>query len=113
MIEVRIRKSPNRLKKYRAIFEDGTYVDFGQAGASDYTIHKDFDRMVRYLGRHTHAHDWDHVRKLENVKSTKERWGKDGIHTAGFWSRWFLWSEPSKRAAIRRIEKKFSVKIKF
>ena len=109
--EVLVTRSPNRLKKFRAVvFEHGrrsTSVDFGQAGASDYTLHKDFQRMVRYVMRHSHPDDFIGVRNIERVNSTKERWGIDGIRTAGFWSRWLLWSKPSLRGAARNIESKF------
>jgi hypothetical protein len=71
-------------------------VHFGQDGASDYTIHKDHERMKRYLSRH---------------KDRGENWGKSGIATAGFWSRWLLWSKPSLKAAITLIKNKFNVNI--
>ena len=51
-MKVTLRKSPNPEKKYRVTFEDGSHVDFGGAGYSDYTIHKDPSRMKRYLARH-------------------------------------------------------------
>lgn len=111
-----ITRSPNRLKKFRAVVSDGsrtTSVDFGQAGASDYTLHKEFPRMVRYVARHAHPSDLEGVRNIERVNSTKERWGIDGIRTAGFWSRWLLWSKPSLRGAARGVESKFrSVRIR-
>lgn len=116
--DVTITRSPNRSKKFRATFFDGTRqrvssVDFGQAGASDYTIHKEFNRMVRYITRHSHPEDFIGVRNIERVHSTKERWGIDGIRTAGFWSRWLLWSKPSLRGAVRNIESKFrSVRVR-
>ena len=82
-------------------------VHFGQQGASDYTIHKNPLRMEQYVRRHggkpTKFTDPDKVHQtmLKRVKSTKENWSKDGIYTAGFWSRWLLWSQPSLRGAIR------------
>ena len=82
-------------KKWRIVFEDGGHVDFGQKGYSDFTIHKDPQRMKRYLVRHTgHGENWKNIR------------------TAGFWSRWLLWSKPSMVEAKRLIEYKFHVKIK-
>ncbi len=123
-----ITRSPNRLKKFRAVITDGTRttsVDFGQAGASDYTIHKDLLRMFRYVARHSHPSDLTGVQHIklegynlrtrramlqaeyERVNSTKEHWGIDGIRTAGFWSRWLLWSKPSLRGGARTITSKF------
>lgn len=82
-------------KKFRATLEDGRRVEFGAKGYSDFTIHKDPERMQRYLNRHRKREDWS----------------KRGIDTAGFWSRWLLWSRPSLRGAIRLIENRFNVKI--
>ena len=39
------KKSPNPKKKFRVVFEDGTHTDFGASGYSDYTLHKDPERM--------------------------------------------------------------------
>lgn len=75
--------------KFRAEFPEGRVVRFGLKGFSDYTKHKDRDRMLRYLGRH---------RRREN-------WGFSGRYSAGFWSRWLLWSKPSLQAAVRETEK--------
>ena len=98
MKTVSLIKSPRRDKKWRVFFENsGQHVDFGQKGYSDYTIHKDQDRMKRYVKRHAMMH---------------ERWGKIGMYSAGFWARWLLWSKPSLIEARRYIETKFDIKIK-
>ena len=87
-----LMKSPKREKKFRAIFKtNGKHVDFGQKGYSDYTIHKDPVRMKRYLGRHSHM---------------GENWSLSGKYSAGFWSRWLLWSKPSLGAAISSVSKR-------
>ena len=90
-----IKKSPNINKKYRVIFDDGTHVDFGARGYSDYTIHKDPERKRRYIIRH---------RRRENWNNSK---------TAGYWSRWFLWENPSLSESKRYIERKLRRKIKW
>ena len=98
-MRVTVRKSPNLEKKWRATFENGRHVDFGRRGYSDYTMHKDHARMLRYLGRH---------RRREN-------WTSTGRYTAGFWSRWFLWSKPSitqaKRVTERALGHGYQIKI--
>ena len=71
-------------------------VHFGQAGASDYTKHKDKERKQRYVTRH---------------KRGNETWTKRGIATAGFWSRWLLWGKPTLSASIHDIERRFGVRI--
>jgi Family of unknown function (DUF5754) len=96
VIVVRRDRSPH---KWRAEFPDGRTVHFGRVGYSDYTIHKDHMRMLRYLTRH----------------AKRESWGPSGKYTAGFWSRWLLWSKPSLRSAAKETEKalgrKFRIKL--
>lgn len=89
--------SPKKEKKYRVTFtESGKHVDFGQKGYSDYTIHKDPQRMKRYLGRH---------RKMG------ENWSLSGKYSAGWWSRWLLWSKPSLQAAIASVSRRLRTRI--
>ena len=94
VIEIDITKSSKPEKKYDAIIhrEDGRTktVSFGQAGASDYTIHKDKDRMLRYIARH---------------KGMNEDWSSEGYETAGFYSKWILWNLPSLRASVADTNK--------
>ena len=92
---VRLYRATNGVHKFTAQFPDGPKVNFGRKGYSDFTIHKDRERMKRYMVRH---------RKREN-------WTRAGARTAGFWSRWILWSEPSFQAALRRTQKVLGRKI--
>jgi len=94
-MKVLLRNSPKSEKKYRVTFEDGKSVDFGGKGYSDFTIHKDPKRMRRYLARHSRM---------------GETWNKTGIHTAGFWSRWLLWSRPSMPEAKKYMTKRFGIR---
>lgn len=75
--------------KWTALFPDGRKVSFGLAGFQDYTLHKDPERMHRYIIRH----------------QKRENWTETGKYTRGFWSRWLLWSHDSLRAAIRETER--------
>jgi len=96
MITVKLTKSPKRDKKWRVIVPGPRAVDFGAKGYSDYTIHKDRARMRRYVARHARQH---------------ENWSlATGLRTAGFWSRWLLWSEPSLEGAKRLMRRKFSMR---
>ena len=52
MTEVIIKKSSKPDKKYDAIINGKKTVSFGQAGASDFTIHRDEERKQRYIDRH-------------------------------------------------------------
>lgn len=92
---VYLAKSSRADKKYM-VYVDGKVTHFGATGYSDYTNHKDSERKQRYITRH----------------QARENWTKSGIHTAGFWSRWLLWGEPTLQASIKAIERKFGVKIK-
>ena len=119
MTRVRLKKSPRFDKKFRVTFENGKIVDFGARGYSDYTIHKNPIRMRSYVTRHggyvTHMVQKQndpklvHVNMLDVTKSDKENWSKTGFYTAGFWSRWLLWSQPDMVSAKKNISKKFGL----
>lgn len=118
----KLSKSPKPNKKFRVVTPEGTSLDFGAAGYSDYTIHKDPFRMRRYVGRHgggvskqlkKESNPAKVNKKMEKViTSSKENWTKNGLNTAGFWSRWLLWSKPSVKEAKQFIMKKFEIQIK-
>lgn len=55
---LKIVKSPNKLKKYRAYFSDGKHTDFGSTGYSDFTKHRDPERKKRYISRHRSRENW-------------------------------------------------------
>ena len=52
MIKYHPYKSNKPNKKYYIITKNDKKVYFGQAGASDFTIHKDVARKQRYINRH-------------------------------------------------------------
>ena len=91
-----LSKSNKPDKKFMVRINNKT-IHFGAKGMSDYTIHKDTDRMHRYENRH----------------KSRENWTKSGIETAGFWSKYILWNKPSFIASIKDTEKRFGIKIKF
>ncbi len=74
--------------KYYIITNDNKKVYFGAAGYSDFTIHKDEARKLRYIKRHNDVN-----------------WSKSGINSAGFWSRWMLWHLPTIIASYQDIKK--------
>jgi len=67
--------SPNKTKKYRAVFSDGKTTDFGASGYDDYTITKDKAQRERYLNRHKNNENWNNPR------------------SAGSLSRYILWGQ--------------------
>jgi hypothetical protein len=100
---VKLRKSDNGKHKFMAIFPDGAIVRFGLRGYSDYTIHRDKQRMESYVRRHAGS--------ASGLRSRRENWTKSGAKTAGFWSRWLLWSKPSFNSALKHTEKMLGQKI--
>jgi len=95
-ITIYLSKSEKKDKKWKVLIDKKT-VHFGAQGMSDYTIHKDPERMKRYLNRHSGMH---------------ENWTKQGLKTAGFWSRWLLWNKPSLEGSRKDMEKRFNISIK-
>ena len=79
--------------KYYIITNQNKKVYFGAAGYSDFPTHKDEARKQRYINRH----------------KNNENWGKSGIDTAGFWSRWLLWNLPTIKASYEDIKRKFNI----
>ena len=90
-MEIIIKKSTNIYKKFDAVIDGKKKISFGQAGASDFTQHKNKDRKDRYIDRH---------RK-------NEKWGKDGVETAGFMSKNLLWNKPTIEASVNDLNKKY------
>ena len=76
--------------KYFIITSDGKKINFGAQGYSDFTIHKDNERKLKYVKRH----------------QERENWGKSGINTAGWWSYHFLWKYDTKEEAYEKIKDK-------
>lgn len=121
MIVVHLKRSPRKDKKWRVTFkDDNTHVDFGAARNSDYTKHKDAARMRRYLSRHGGmdipeptfglTNDQSFCKAMLRVnKSRRQKWNRGGMRTAGFWSRWLLWSMPNIEDAIQVIKRKFHI----
>ena len=95
-MEVIIRPSKKKDKKFDAILDNKKVVSFGAAGMSDYTIHKDKERKERYINRH---------RKNENWNDPK---------TAGFSAKNVLWNKSSIGESIKDLNKKYkNIKFKY
>ena len=99
---VKLTKLKSGDKKFSAVFFDKEgkklkTVRFGQFGASDYTQHRDKERMKRYVDRHEKREDWTRA----------------GKYTPGFWSKHLLWSKPSFTDALKLTEQKLGDKITY
>lgn len=98
MITATIVKSKIPDKKYTIIvLKNGIHrtLHIGSKPYQDYTQHKNPERRKAYIQRHSKREDWNNPL------------------TNGFWSRWLLWEKPSIEEAIKNIETKFNIKIKF
>ena len=93
MIKYYPYKSDKPNKKYFIITDDDKKVYFGQASASDFTLHKNEQRKQLYINRH----------------KNNENWTKSGIDSAGFWSRWLLWNLPTISTSYQDIKKRFNI----
>lgn len=116
-------------------------VDFGARGMSDFRKHMNAARMLRYLRRHGGVLTADLLRwskddsmldpaqqtfdeeaykkaiaealKITEAKAPRkspERW--DDVSTAGFWSRWLLWSHPSMAEAQQELRRRFGIRFR-
>jgi hypothetical protein len=95
MIKYKPYKSDKPNKKYYIITNVKKRVYFGQASASNFTIHKDEARKQRYIDRHK--------------KNELKYWNKSGIDTASFWRRFLLWHLPTISASYQDIKKKINI----
>ena len=84
-----IKPSSNRLKKFDAIIDDKKKISFGQKGASDFTINKNEDQKNRYINRHKKRENWN-----------------DPM-TAGFFSKNILWNKTSLNESIKDTNRRF------
>lgn len=94
-MKIVLKKSDRKDKKWMVRIDDEKTVHFGQRGYSDFTKHKDPKRKENYIARHR----------------VNQNWGKSGIKTAGFWSRWILWNKPGLETSIRDTNRRFGIKI--
>jgi len=91
-----LTKSNRKNKKYMVTTADGKVIHFGGAGYDDYTTTRDEKKKKNYIARH----------------APREDWTRNGMNTAGFWSRWVLWNEPSIKESIKDIEERYGIKIR-
>ena len=88
-MQIVISPSDKPTKKFEARIDGRKSVCFGQAGASDFTIHKDPMRKNIYLDRHSNNEDWHNPL------------------TAAFYATNLLWNKPSVTESIRDTNIRF------
>ena len=88
-MQVVIQPTKSKNKKIEAVIDGKKTVPFGQKNASDFTLNKDPGRKALYINRH----------------KKNERW--DDPTTAGFYSRWVLWNQPTIQKSVNDLNKKY------
>ena len=88
-MQIVISRSEKPDKKFEARIDGRKSIHFGQAGASDFTQHKNLLRKERYLQRHSKNEDWTNY------------------NTAGFYSRWLLWNKETLAESISDTNRRF------
>ena len=92
---MRITRSPNPEKKWRAIFKDGKHTDFGSRGMVDYTLlyKKDKEEAEEHKRRYRLRHSKD-------LQTNDPR-------RAGYLSYYLLWNRPTMAESLRDYKKRF------
>ena len=90
-------KATNGKNKYTMIFYDHLRkrvktINFGAVGYEDYTTHKDLQRKMNYLSRHSNE-DWSNPQ------------------SAGALSRWILWNKTSISTSYKDFRSKFKYEL--
>lgn len=98
MPRIILTESTRKGKRFMVILPDGKKVHFGAEDGETYLEHKDDDKKEAWLARH-------------GSKEMNEDWSKDGMHTAGFYSRWLLWNKKTLRKSIKDVRKRFGLHI--
>ena len=80
------------LKTFDARIGNKHIVSFGETGASDYTKHKDPQRIYNYINRHNKNEDWT----------------KSAVKAAGWMSKHVLWNKQTLQASVADINKAFT-----
>jgi len=94
MKEYILKQSPRKYKRFRIIFDDEKFVDFGADGGKTFVDGRTEKEREAWIARHKDD-------KYYNDK-------RSGIYH----SRMLLWSKPKLRDAIKQYEKIHDVKIK-
>ena len=88
-MEVVIKKSDKKDKKYDATIDGKKTISFGAKGYSDFTLSKDKGKKEAYIARHKVNEDWSDP------------------ETAGFYAKHLLWNKPTFQDSFKDLKKKF------
>ena len=88
-MQIVISRSDKPDKKFEARIDGRKSIHFGQAGASDFTQHKNLLRKERYLQRHSKNEDWNNPL------------------TAAFYATNILWNKETLAESVRDTNRRF------
>jgi hypothetical protein len=74
-------------------------IYFGDSNAKDFTLFNALERE-------------EHKRRYINRHQAREDWNLTGAETAGFWSRWILWSRPTVKESLNELLRKYPSLVK-
>ena len=89
-MEVIIKKSSKKGKKYDATIDGKKTISFGAKGYSDFTLSKDKDKKDAYIARHKKNENWSDP------------------ETAGFYAKHLLWNKPTFKESFKDLKSKFN-----
>ena len=90
---MQLKESPRKTKRFRLVFDDASYVDFGAKDGKTVVDGRTQKEREAWIARHSKDKGYDDP-------------------TAGiYYSRFLLWSEPTLKKAVRAFEKKLGKKI--
>jgi hypothetical protein len=90
---MQLKQSPRKAKRYRLVFDDSSYVDFGSDGARTFTDGRTQKEKLAWIARHKNDGGFNDPKK--------------GI----YYSRMLLWTEPTLKKSVMALEKKLGQKI--
>tara|TARA_Y100000114_G_C11758092_1_gene328016 strand:+ start:2612 stop:2923 length:312 start_codon:yes stop_codon:yes gene_type:complete len=101
-MEITLKKSDKPQKKF-AVKIDNKTIHFGSRPNKDFTLYSKESK--------------EKAQKMKNAYISRHRvnenWNKDGLKSAGFWSKHILWNKPTIQQSIKDTEKRFNIKIKY
>jgi hypothetical protein len=90
---MQLKESPRKAKRYRLVFDDASFVDFGAKGARTFIDGRTQKEKLAWIARHKNDGGYNDPKK--------------GI----YYSRYLLWTETSLKKAVKSLEKKLGKKI--
>ena len=90
---MQLKESPRKAKRFRLVFDDASYVDFGAKGARTLIDDRTQKEKLAWIARHKNDGGYNDPKK--------------GI----YYSRMLLWTEPTLKKSVIALEKKLGQKI--